>query len=120
MINTHTLIKVNGDFHTRKLIPGTKYEVVYLVRLDDTSLGWKKAVTLTLKLTMRDGSYSEQEKALYLDEYIGDNWVDIHVGEFEAPPKKEDAKIFFSMHQYVDTDRKSGLVVKGVAIRPAE
>ncbi|XP_010441793.1 PREDICTED: protein PHLOEM PROTEIN 2-LIKE A8 [Camelina sativa] len=120
MINIHTLIKITGDFHTRKLIPGKKYEVVFLVSLDDTSLGWKKEVNLNLKVTMRDGSYSEQEKALYLDEYIGENWVDIHVGEFEAPPKKEDAKIFFSMHQYVDTDRKSGLVVKGFAIRPAQ
>ncbi|EOA14989.1 hypothetical protein CARUB_v10028338mg [Capsella rubella] len=120
MINIHTLIKITGDFHTRKLIPGTKYEVVFLVSLDDTSLGWKKDVTMKLKLTMRDGSSSEQEKALYLDEYIGENWVDIHVGEFEAPPKKENAKIFFSMYQYVDTDPKSGLVVKGVAIRPAQ
>ena len=120
MINIHTLIKVTGDFHTRKLTPGRKYEVVFLVSLDDTALGWKKKVTLTLKLVMADKSQSEHDKALCLDEYIGENWVDIHVGEFEAPPKKDDAKIYFSMHQYVDTDRKSGIVVKGVAIRPVQ
>ncbi|EFH39237.1 phloem protein 2-A8 [Arabidopsis lyrata subsp. lyrata] len=119
MINTHSLIKINGDFHTRKLIPGKKYEVVFLVRLDDTSLGWKNDVTLTLKLVMGDKTGNEKEKKLCLDEYIGENWVDILVGEFEAPPKKDDAKIFFSMSQYVDTDKKSGLVVKGFAIRPA-
>ncbi|CAL9241848.1 unnamed protein product [Arabidopsis halleri] len=118
MINTHSLIKINGDFHTRKLIPGKKYEVVFLVRLDDTSLGWKKEVNLTLKVVMSDDK-DEKVKKLCLDEYIGENWVDILVGEFEAPPKKDDAKIFFSMYQYVDTDKKSGLVVKGFAIRPA-
>lgn len=118
MINTHNMIKITGDFHSRRLTPGKKYEVVFLVRLDDTSLGWKKEVTLTLKVVMVDGSHSEQEKALCLDEYIGDNWVDIQVGTFEAPPKREEAKIFFSMHQYVDTDRKSGLVVKGLHFVP--
>jgi hypothetical protein len=121
MINIHSSVKIDGNFHTRKLTPGTRYEVVFLVSFDDTASGWKKPVVLKLKLVMMsDGTQNEHEKALNLDEYIGESWADIHVGVFEAPPKKDDAKIFFSMHQYVDTDQKSGLVVKGVAIRPVQ
>jgi len=120
MINTHALIKISGDFHTRKLIPGKKYEVVFIVSLDDTSLGWKNEVTLTLKVVMSDEAANVKAKKLCLDEYIGENWVDIPVGDFEAPQEKEDAKIFFSMYQLLNTERKSGLVVKGFAIRPAQ
>lgn len=91
-----------------------------MVYLDDTASGWEKPVTLKLKLEHRDGSQSLQERTLCLDDYIGDNWVDIQIGEFEAPPKNAAAKIFFSLHQHVDTDKKNGLVVKGVAIRPMD
>ncbi|KAL0737164.1 hypothetical protein Bca4012_013374 [Brassica carinata] len=113
-------LHITGNFHTRKLTPGTKYEVVFILKLDDTASGWEEPVTLKLKLEHRGGSQSIQERTLSLDDYIDDenNWVDIQVGEFEAPPKSAAAKIFFSLHQYVDTDRKDGLVVKGVAIRP--
>ncbi|KAJ4901611.1 Protein PHLOEM PROTEIN 2-LIKE A8 [Raphanus sativus] len=124
-IEVATLIKVywlhiTGNFHTRKLTPGTKYEVVFILNLDDTASGWEEPVTLKLKLEHRGGRQSIQERTLSLDDYIddGNNWVDIQVGDFEAPPKSAAAKIFFSLHQYVDTDRKDGLVVKGVAIRP--
>ncbi|CAH2046379.1 unnamed protein product [Thlaspi arvense] len=124
MINIHTLIQINGDFHTRKLTPGRKYEVVFLLSLDDSALGWKKDVTLTLKVVMSGTTITRSEdecqKALCLDEYIGEDWVEIPVGNFEAPPTKHNAKIFFSMRQYVDSDPKSGLVVKGVAVRPVE
>ncbi|CAH8333641.1 unnamed protein product [Eruca vesicaria subsp. sativa] len=113
-------LHITGNFHTRKLTPGTKYEVVFILNLDDTASGWEEPVTLTLKLEHRGGSHSIQERTLCLDDCIGDgnNCLDIQVGEFEAPPKSAAAKIFFSLHQYVDTDRKDGLVVKGVAIRP--
>ncbi|CAN6909634.1 unnamed protein product [Brassica oleracea var. botrytis] len=120
MLITVYWLHITGNFHTRKLTPGTKYEVVFILNLDDTAAGWEEPVTLKLKLEHRGGSQSIQERTLSLDDYIGDgnNWVDIQVGEFEAPPKSAAAKIFFSLHQYVDTDRKDGLVVKGVAIRP--
>ena len=120
MLITVYWLHITGNFHTRKLTPGTKYEAVFILNLDDTAAGWEEPVTLKLKLEHRGGSQSIQERTLSLDDYIGDgnNWVDIQVGEFEAPPKSAAAKIFFSLHQYVDTDRKDGLVVKGVAIRP--
>lgn len=111
-------LQIKGNFHTRNLIPGTKYEVVFLMNLEETAFGWEEPVTLKLKLTRRDGSESIQERDLRLDDYIGDSWVDIQAGEFEAPPKDDAAKIYFSLHQYVTSDRKNGLIVKGAAIRP--
>ncbi|CAH2046380.1 unnamed protein product [Thlaspi arvense] len=120
MINVHTLVNINGDFHTMNLTSGTTYEVVFLVSLADSALGWKNPVTLMLKLVSDGSEKKEHDKASCLNDYIGDDWVEIPVGEFKAPPKKDDAKIFFSMHQYVDSDPKSGLVVKGVAVRPVE
>lgn len=91
-----------------------------MVNLDDSAFGWEEPVTLKLTLEYRDGNQSIQERTLCLDDYIGNNnWLDIQAGEFEAPPKSVAAKIFFSLHQVVET-RKDGLVVKGVAIRPTE
>uniref|UniRef100_A0A1J3IUM9 Protein PHLOEM PROTEIN 2-LIKE A8 n=1 Tax=Noccaea caerulescens TaxID=107243 RepID=A0A1J3IUM9_NOCCA len=124
-IEVATLIKVywlqiTGNFHTRNLTPGTKYEVVFLMNLEETAFGWEEPVTLKLKLTARDGTESLQERILRLDDYIGENWVDIQVGEFEVPPKNDAAKMFFSLHQYVTDDRKNGLIVKGAAIRPID
>ncbi|CAA7013618.1 unnamed protein product [Microthlaspi erraticum] len=124
-IEVATLIKVywlqiTGNFHTRNLTPGTKYEVVFLMSLEESAFGWEEPVTLKLKLTARDGTESLQERILRLDDYIGENWVDIQVGEFEVPPKNDAAKMFFSLHQYVTDDRKNGLIVKGAAIRPMD
>ncbi|KAL1192075.1 Disease resistance protein RRS1 [Cardamine amara subsp. amara] len=112
-------LEIKGYFHKRKLTPGTMYEVVFMVNLNDTASGWEEPVTLKLMLKHRDGSQSLQESTLCLNGYIRDNWVDIPAGEFEAPPENV-AEIFFSLHQYMDTYSKSGLVVKGVAIRPKD
>ncbi|XP_020874216.1 uncharacterized protein PHLOEM PROTEIN 2-LIKE A7 isoform X2 [Arabidopsis lyrata subsp. lyrata] len=53
-----------------------------------------------------------------LECHIGENWVDIQAGVLVAPPRNAAAKMTFTMYQYVTSDRKSGLLVKGVAIRP--
>ncbi|CAE6218429.1 unnamed protein product [Arabidopsis arenosa] len=112
-------LQIKGYFVTRKLTPGTKYKVVFMIYLDDTAPGWEEPVTLNLKLKHRDGSQSIQESTLCLNDYIYHNWVDIQAGEFEALPENV-VEIFFSLHQYEYSNRKSGLLVKGVAIRPTD
>ncbi|KAG7536353.1 Toll/interleukin-1 receptor homology (TIR) domain [Arabidopsis suecica] len=112
-------LQIKGYFVTRKLTPGTKYKVVFMIYLDDTASGWEEPVTLNLKLKHRDGSQSIQESTVCLNDYVYDNWVDIQAGEFEALPENV-VEIFFSLHQYEYSNRKSGLLVKGVAIRPTE
>lgn len=109
---------LRGNFNTRKLTPEKKYEVVFVVKLEDIANGWEEPVNLTMKLIMRDKSEILQEKTVYLDDVcVGDEWVDVKAGDFVAPPKDAPAKIYFTMYQYDDKIQKTGLVVKGVAIR---
>lgn len=108
---------IRGTFHTRKLTPEIKYEVVFVVKIEETANGWEEPVNVDMKVVMADKSEIVQEKTIYLDDCVCDEWVDIKVGDFVAPPKDAQAKIFFTMYQYDNTVRKTGLVVKGVAIR---
>lgn len=110
-------LDIRGILNTRSLTPGTKYEVVFVVKLQNTAFGWEDPVNLSLKLVMRDKSENLQETTVCLDDYISNVWVNIIAGDFVAPPKDAPAKIFFTMYQSDDTIRKTGLVVKGVAIR---
>jgi hypothetical protein len=110
-------LDIRGNSNTRSLTPETRYEVVFVVKLKNTALGWEVPVNLSLKLVMRDRSENLQENSVCLDDYISDEWVDIVAGYFVAPPKEAPAKIFFTMYQYNDSIKKTGLVVKGVAIR---
>ncbi|EFH41519.1 predicted protein [Arabidopsis lyrata subsp. lyrata] len=119
MLNKIYWLQIKGYFVTRELTPGTKYKVVFMIYLDDTASGWEEPVTLNLKLKHRDGSQSIQESTLCLNDYIYNNWVDIQAGEFEALPENV-VEIFFSLHQYEYSNRKSGLLVKGVTIRPTD
>ncbi|KAL1223964.1 Protein PHLOEM PROTEIN 2-LIKE A6 [Cardamine amara subsp. amara] len=71
-----------------------------------------------MKLIMRYNSEILQEKTLYLDDVcVDDEWADVKAGDFVAPPKDAPAKIYFTMCQKDDKIRKTGLVVKGVALR---
>uniref|UniRef100_A0A1J3CB64 Protein PHLOEM PROTEIN 2-LIKE A6 n=1 Tax=Noccaea caerulescens TaxID=107243 RepID=A0A1J3CB64_NOCCA len=110
-------LDIRGNLNTRSLIPETKYEVVFVVKLQNNALGWEDPVNLSLKLVMRDKSENLMENTVCLDDYISNDWVNIIAGDFVAPPKDAPAKIFFTMYQYDDNIRKTGLVVKGVAIR---
>ncbi|KAF8084596.1 hypothetical protein N665_0710s0004 [Sinapis alba] len=117
MIKIHWL-KIVGTYDTRDLTPGAKYEAVFLVKLEDNAIGWEQPVTLKLKVVQHDGSDNRVDRNENLKNYIGHNWVDILAGVFVVPPSHEPAKITFTMYQYVTDDKKKGLVVKGVAIRP--
>ncbi|XP_024011106.1 uncharacterized protein PHLOEM PROTEIN 2-LIKE A7 [Eutrema salsugineum] len=117
ILNEVYWLDIRGTFYTSKLTPETKYEVVFVVKLEETASGWEEPVNLSLKLVMRDKSEVLQEQTLCLEDYICDEWVDIRVGDFVAPPEDALVKLVFIMNQYDDTVRKTGLVVKGVAIR---
>ncbi|KFK32273.1 hypothetical protein AALP_AA6G221000 [Arabis alpina] len=117
MINVYWL-KIFGSWETKDLTPETKYEVAFVAKLEDDAAGWDQPVTLKLKVELEDGSERRKDRTSDLRNYIGHGWVDILAGAFMTPPKDSWGKITFTMYQHVDTDRKHGLVVKGVAIRP--
>ncbi|KAL0693401.1 hypothetical protein Bca4012_060581 [Brassica carinata] len=119
MIKIHWL-RIKGTYDdTSDLTPGEKYEAVFLVKLEDNAIGWEQPVTLKLKVEQHDGSDDNRvDRNENLKDYIGHNWVEILAGVFVVPPRNKPAKITFTMFQYVTDDKKKGLVVKGVAIRP--
>lgn len=114
-------MNIEGNSFTSQLTPETKYEVVFVVKLEEDAIGWHEPVNLLLTVTMRDKTVIQQEQTRFLDPYIGDKeWVDIKAGDFVAPPKESPARISFTMCQHDSTVRKTGLVVKGVAFRPLD
>ncbi|XP_018489738.1 protein PHLOEM PROTEIN 2-LIKE A6-like [Raphanus sativus] len=114
-------MNIEGNSFTSQLTPETKYEVVFVVKLEEDAIGWHEPVNLLLIVTMRDKTVIQQEQTRFLDPYIGDKeWVDIKAGDFVAPPKESPARISFTMCQHDATVRKTGLVVKGVAFRPLD
>lgn len=105
---------VDGKFQTRVLTPGKKYEVVYVVKLEDTASGWETPVNL--KLTLPDSRARPQERNVSLKEHIGKSWFDIPAGEFTMSPDNA-GEIFFSMYETESRSWKNGLYVKRVEIR---
>lgn len=109
-------LEVIGGFQTKNLSPGTTYEVVFVVKLKETAFGWETPVTL--KLQLPNSSQTRLERTINLKEVTTNKWVDIQVGEFVAPPMDAAGEITFSMYQFDVSMCKTGLIVKGVAIRP--
>ncbi|CAA7045275.1 unnamed protein product [Microthlaspi erraticum] len=108
-------LDVNGTFETKVLIPGTTYEVVYVVKLEDTASGWETPVNL--KLTLPSNMERPQERSVSLKPHIGKWWVEIPAGEFTTTPQNA-GEIRFSLYETASNWWKGGLFVKGVEIRP--
>ncbi|XP_010441792.1 PREDICTED: protein PHLOEM PROTEIN 2-LIKE A6 [Camelina sativa] len=111
-------LKIVGTLSTENLTPGTEYEAVFVVKLENDASGWELPVTLKLKVVQHDGDDDRVDRTENLKDYIGCDWVDILAGVFVVPPKATPATIIFTMYQYADDYKKKGLVVKGVTIRP--
>lgn len=108
-------LAIDGKFDTRELTPETMYEVVYVVKLEDTASGWETPVNL--KLILPNSRARPQERSVSLKEHIGKWWVDIPAGEFMTSSENA-GEISFSMYETQTGWWKKGLFVKGVAIRP--
>ncbi|KAL6201654.1 hypothetical protein ACLB2K_025366 [Fragaria x ananassa] len=106
-------LEVHGKIDSTKLSPGTLYEVVFIVMLKAAAYGWK--VPVNVRLTLPDGN--KQERKADLNKIPIEKWTEIPVGEFRASPGLL-GNIEFSMYEYEDGKWKSGLLIKGVAVRP--
>lgn len=115
MLENVCWLDVNGNFDTTVLTPQSKYEVVYVVKLEDTAYGWERPVNL--KLTLPSNRERPQERSVSLKAHIGKWWVDIPAGEFKMTPENA-GEISFSLYETVSGSWKKGLFVKGVEIRP--
>ena len=116
MVEVPRLVKVwwleaTGSFDMSELIEGTKYSVVLGERVEDGGGGRKNPVNLTLNLPNEMPSSTTTS----LDEMPVDIWADLHVGDFVAFGA---GLINFSMRETTNTNPKSGLIIKGVQIKP--
>ncbi|XP_020874013.1 protein PHLOEM PROTEIN 2-LIKE A2 [Arabidopsis lyrata subsp. lyrata] len=107
-------LEVVGNFETEKLTPNSLYEVVFVVKLIDSAKGWDFRVNF--KLVLPTGETKERREHVNLLER--NQWVEIPAGEFTTLPEHLSGKIEFSMLEVKSGQWKSGLIVKGVAIRP--
>ncbi|PQQ03818.1 protein PHLOEM PROTEIN 2-LIKE A1 [Prunus yedoensis var. nudiflora] len=107
-------LEVRGKLATTVLSPGTLYEVVFVVKMKTKAYGWDAPVNL--KFTPPDGAVPRETKFKLTDlKDSKDQWKDIPFGEFIAPANP--GNIEFSLNEYGGR-WKSGLVIKGVAVRP--
>ncbi|KAF8017328.1 hypothetical protein BT93_H2498 [Corymbia citriodora subsp. variegata] len=106
-------LKISGTFRTIKLSPKTTYEVAFMVKMSENSSGWHAPVNLNLSLP--DGTVLGRIENL--DEKQKE-WKPIHVGTFVTTPKNV-GKISFSLSE-TGGHWKSGLIVKGVVLRPKD
>lgn len=104
---------MGGKFDTRELTPLTKYEVVFVVKLESAASGWETPVNL--KLTLPNSRERPKDWRVTLKEHIGKSWVDIPAGEFITSPENN-GEISFSMSETARWQEE--LIVKGVVIRP--
>lgn len=81
--------------------------------LKAAAYGWK--VPVNVRLTLPDGN--KKESKADLNKIPREKWTEIPVGEFRASPGLL-GNIEFSMYEYEDGKWKSGLLIKGVAVRP--
>ncbi|CAD5333993.1 unnamed protein product [Arabidopsis thaliana] len=116
LLNQVCWLDVSGKFDTKNLSLGIKYEVVFVVKLEDTAYGWDWE-PVKLKLVMPNDSKTPQEQTVSFVEHIGKQWIDISAGEF-IMSKESAGEISFSLYEHEANMWRSGLIVKRVVIRP--
>ncbi|XP_018502761.2 protein PHLOEM PROTEIN 2-LIKE A1 [Pyrus x bretschneideri] len=105
-------LEVHGFFETGYLTPDTKYEVSYVIKMKEPSSGWEDNVDFSLTLpqnTMRGLNINKKN----LKQISREDWSYIRVDEFTPG---QSGKMDFMLRQ--PGRLKTGLVIKGVAIRP--
>ncbi|XP_030474068.1 uncharacterized protein PHLOEM PROTEIN 2-LIKE A4-like [Syzygium oleosum] len=107
-------LKISGKFKTIMLSPKTTYEVSFVVKISENSSGWHAPVNLNL--TLPDGT--PLGRIENLEEKEKGKWIDIPVGTFMTNSKNV-GEISFSFSE-TGGHWKSGLLVKGVVLRPKD
>lgn len=106
-------LEIKGTFRTIALSPGTLYEVAFVVKMRETKNGWNSLVIV--ELTLPDGKCQTSERFLG-DIRIDDDWAEVLVGEFTMSATTV-GELAFSLSETTG-QWKSGLVIKGVILRP--
>ncbi|KAI4365257.1 hypothetical protein MLD38_021256 [Melastoma candidum] len=111
-------LEANVRFDTLALSPQTTYRVVLVVMIRANGYGWH--VPVNFKLVLPDGSCQEHQEML--DEKPREQWFEILVGEIRTTGEDTmtSGKMEISMYEIKGGNWKSGMVIKGVVIRPKD
>ncbi|KAL3739181.1 hypothetical protein ACJRO7_020562 [Eucalyptus globulus] len=105
-------LDVHDRFDVSKLSPGTTYEVAFVILMRSSGYGWQ--IPVNFRLTLPDGT--KQEHKENLKEKPRGDWIEIKAGELSTSKHKEgEMEVYMFEH---GAHWKSGLVLKGVLIRP--
>lgn len=107
-------LSIRGKFKTIVLSPKTTYEVAFVVKMNENSEGWRAPVNVSL--TLPDGT--AQGRIENLEEKQKGGWIDILAGTFMTNPNNV-GEISFSFSE-TGGHWKSGLLIKGVVLRPKD
>lgn len=107
-------LDIHGKFDTANLSPEIMYEVVFVLKLKDPAYGWE--VPVNVRLTLPDGS-KQQQKVKLMDKPRG-QWIEIPAGELKTSADQNVGEMEVSLYEYDGGKWKTGLMVKGVVIRP--
>ncbi|CAH8304159.1 unnamed protein product [Eruca vesicaria subsp. sativa] len=102
-----------GTVDTTKLASGTRYEVVFVVKVEDTMRRWDSPAMV--RLMVPDNEL--QERKLQFVDLERNEWIEIQAGVFIAQPHKVQTE--FKLYQY-EPILMTGLILKGAIIRPVE
>ncbi|KAG0475046.1 hypothetical protein HPP92_014732 [Vanilla planifolia] len=106
-------LKIKGKLNTSTLTPETKYELAFTVMLlGESAEGWQTPITVKLK---QPNSFCTTKSVILGDVSPQGQWVEIKAGEFVA---RIGGDIEFSMRGTETKQRKSGLLLRGVVVRP--
>lgn len=107
-------LEVQGKFNTLNLERNTRYRVSFVVKLRmDSEM---KGLPLTLRLSLPDGSTQSENQRSVEEE---DQWVELVAGEFSTSVTSIDGDIHFCLEE-ISPSWKSGLVIKGVEVKPVD
>ncbi|VVB07978.1 unnamed protein product [Arabis nemorensis] len=104
-------LQVCGEFYARELTSGKRYEVVFVVKVEDTMSRFD--ILAKTQLMVPEKELQEQE--LQFVDLIKNEWIEIRVGAFVARPHKE--KIAFYLYQDGSEQKMTGLLIKSAIIR---
>ena len=107
-------LNIEGKIRTIDLSPGTEYEVVFVVKMNNEyqEYEWKNSVNLTIILPSSKPPIRSENLS---GKPIG-IWIDVKVGEFRMTPENV-GEITFKLSEY-SSEWKGGLVLKCAIIRP--
>ncbi|XP_048129196.1 uncharacterized protein PHLOEM PROTEIN 2-LIKE A4-like isoform X2 [Rhodamnia argentea] len=113
-LKTVCWLQISGAFKTIVLSPKTTYEVAFVVKRIANRRGWYLPVNLNLTLPDK----TTQGRIENLEKTPEGEWKHILVGTFVTTPENV-GEISFSFSE-TGNHWKSGLLIKGVALRPKD